>query len=195
MTLGELANGERVNAVIGWMMIGIVMLGAAESFLMNALLWGVFSLLVVAVAAIPALTNHDWMVMVPWPVLLVAAIAVVARAAEFYSEAAGYLAIATLALIVVVELEAFTPVELSRWFAVSFAVLTTLAIQSLWIITQFYSDLWLGTAFLTTQTELQEDIVIVSVVGVIVGGIFYWYFSRFEPAGTAHRSADRTRTR
>lgn len=194
MALDALVTGERVNAIVGWAMVAIVVLGAVESFLTSAFLWGGFSLLLVAVASLPALTTRDWMAMVPWPLLFSAAIAVVTRAVELYPEIAGYLAIATLALLVVVELDVFTPVELGRRFAVGFGVLTTMAIEALWIIAQFYSDQWLGTEFLSTQTELQGDIVTVTVVGLAAGGLFYWYFVRFEPAGTVERSSDRVET-
>ena len=123
-------RSERVNPIVGWTMIGVIALGAAESFLTDAILWGLFSLLLASVASLPALTTGDWTAMIPWLILFVAAVAVIARAVELYSEIAGFLAIATLALTIVVELEAFTSVELSRWVAVLFAVLTTLAIQS-----------------------------------------------------------------
>lgn len=194
MALDSLVTSERVNAIIGWVMIGIVALGSVERFLTNALLWGGFSLLLVAVALVPALTTRDWTAMVPWPLLFVAAIAVIARAANIYPDITGYLAIATLALLMVVELDGFTSVEFGRRFAVGFGILTTMAIEALWIIAQFYSDQWLGTDFLSSQTELQKDIVIVTVVGFAVGGLFYWYFTRFEPAGVADRSSDRART-
>lgn len=194
MALDALVTSERVNALIGWIMIGNVALGAAESVLSNSLLWSGFSLFLVAVASLPALATRDWTAIVPWPLLSVAAIAILARAAEIYSETAGYLAIATLALLVVVELDVFTPVELGHRFAVVFGVLTTMAIEALWIIAQFYSDQWFGTEFLTSQTELQRDIVIVTVVGFAVGGLFYWYFDRFEPGGVVNRSSDRRGT-
>ncbi|MFC6940521.1 hypothetical protein ACFQE8_11195 [Salinirubellus sp. GCM10025818] len=181
-----------MTVLVGWALIGIIALGAAGSLLTGAVLWGLFSLVVLAVAVLPALTERDWTATAPWPLLLVAAVAVIARAAGRYAEAAGYLGIVALALVIVVELEAFTPVELSRWFAVAFAVMTALALQSLWIIAQFYSDLWLGTGFLSTQTELQEDIVLVTAVAVAVGGLFYLFFARFERTGTL--SSDRTRT-
>lgn len=181
-----------MTVVLGWALIGIVALGAVESFLTDAFLWGLFSLAVVTVAVLPALTKRDSTAIVPWPLLLIATVGVIARAVGLYSEVAGYLGIVALALVIVVELEEFTAVELSRWFAVSFAVMTALALQSIWIIAQFYSDLWLGTGFLSTQTELQEDIVIVTVVAIVVGGLFYWFFTRFEPAGT--QPSDHTRT-
>ena len=49
--------------------------------------------------------------MVPWPLPLVGAAAMIIWMLGIYGEIAGYLAIATLALIVVIELDAFTSVE------------------------------------------------------------------------------------
>lgn len=169
--------------------MGVIALGAIGSFLTGATLWGMFALLLVTVVSLPALATRDWTAMVSWSLLSVAAVAVIARAAEYHSEAAGYVAIAALALVVVVELDMFTSVELSRRFAVAFAVMTTMALEALWIIAQFYSDKWLDTAFLTTQTELQEDIVIVTIVGFVLGGLFQLYFARVEPAGAGDRTA------
>ncbi|WP_226041345.1 hypothetical protein [Natrinema sp. DC36] len=192
MTLERIVNDERTNAVISWLLLGIVALGAIESLLRNVLIWGGFVLVVVAVAAVPAVTTRDWTAMVPWPLLSVAALAVGAGLVGFPFETTAYLVIATLALIVVVELETFTSVELSRRFTVAFAVLTTMALQALWTVAQFYSDSWLGTDFLHSQTELQWDFVIVTVVGLVMGGLFQWYFERFEPVGAVSRQTSGT---
>jgi hypothetical protein len=132
--------------------------------------------------------------MAPWTLLSVAAIAVIARIAGVYPEAAGYVAIASLAIVVVVELDVFTPIHLSRRFAVGFAVLTALAMEAVWIVVQFSSDRWLGTGYLSSQTELQKDIVIVSVVSFAIGVIFFWYLRRFAPVGLDDGSPDRERT-
>lgn len=72
--------------------------------------------------------------MVPWPLLSVAALAVVLRAVGIYPDIAGYVAITSIALLLVVELDVYTEVELSRRFAIVFAVMTTMALQALWII-------------------------------------------------------------
>jgi hypothetical protein len=76
---------------------------------------------------------------------------------------------------------------LSRRFAVVFATMTTMSLQAFWIIAQYYSDRWLGTAFLRTQLELQWDIVYVTAVGIGLGILAEWYFARFEPVGSFER--------
>lgn len=186
--LKAVVHSQRINALIGWVLMGIMALAVIESFLTDALLWGGFALFLILVTAVPALSAREWTVMVPWPLLLVAAVALIVGALGLYREIAGYLAIATLALIVVIELDAFTPVDMSRRFAVGFAALTTLAFQGLWIIAQFYSDRWLGTEFLHSQTELQWDIVIVTGVTIVMGGVFVWYFEQFDHVGSYNQS-------
>ncbi|ELZ17346.1 hypothetical protein C477_13985 [Haloterrigena salina JCM 13891] len=190
MTLAELIRDERINAIIGWLLVSIVALGGLENVFTGILLWGGFELLIVVAVAAPALTTGDWTAVVSWPLLAVVAFAAVAGAAVFPFETSVYITVATLALIVVVELEAFTAVELSRRFSVGFAVLTTMALQALWTVAQFYADRWLGTEYLRSQTELQWDFVVVTVVGLALGGIFQWYVVRFQPAGAVDRAAN-----
>lgn len=186
--------GERGNAVIGWVVAIIVTVAAAVNFLSNAPIWGGLFLFLVAAITLPAVVTHNWTIMVPWPLPVVAAIAVVLRVAGVYPGASGYVVIATLALVIVVELDVFTPIRLSRRFALGFAVLTTLALEAVWIIIQFLSDRLLGTGYLTTQTELQEDIVIVTLTGFAFGVIFYWYLTRLAPAVLVRRSSNREQT-
>ncbi|MFC7008398.1 hypothetical protein [Halalkalicoccus salilacus] len=127
--LRAVVHDERMNALIGWMLTGIVVLTAVESLLTDAFLWAGVALLVVVVAAVPAVVTSEWTMMVPWPLLLVAAVAMIVRRLGISVEIAGYFVVVALALIVVIELDAFTPVEMTRRFAVAFAALMTLAVQ------------------------------------------------------------------
>jgi hypothetical protein len=186
--LGRLAHDESVNAALGWGALGVAALAAGWSAFAGRFLWSGFAVFFVAVAAFPALTVRDRTALVPWPLLVVGAAALALRALDPRAEVAGSLAVAALALVGVVELDAFSPVDMSRRFAVGFTVLATLAVQALWSVAQFYSDRWLGTAFLRSQTELQWDIVVVTAVGFLLGGLSLLYFewlghvgSRAEP--------------
>jgi hypothetical protein len=180
-------NDERVNALLGWAAAGIVALAGLESFLTGAPLWGSLCVLVVVVVALPMAATGRWTAMVPWPIPFVAAVAVVLRAAAVSPDVTGYVAIGTVALMVVVELDVYTEVELSRRFAVAFATMTTMAFQALWIVAQYYADRWLGTEFLWSQTELQWDMVSITAVGIALGLLAELYFDRFEPVGSFTR--------
>jgi chromate transport protein ChrA len=87
--------------------------------------------------------------------------------------------------VAVVEIDHFTDVKLTQRFAITFAVLTTMAIQALWVIAQYYSDAWFGTTFLLSQAELQWDFVIVTGVGILFGVLFGWYFERIQPVDSS----------
>jgi hypothetical protein len=191
MARSRFVGNKRVNAIVGWVMIVLTTLGGIESFLLNTLPWSVFTSLVVAVVSLPAVANRDWTAVISWPLLAIIAIAVNARALGFYPEIAGHLTIAMLALIAVVELAVFTTVELSRRFAMAFALLTTMALQALWTVAQFYSDRWLGTRFMSTQTELQMDILLVTLVGIVVSVACERYFAWFKPVGAIGSSSNR----
>lgn len=188
--MDTLIRGTQTNALVGWAAAVCVTIAAAASLVTDPSLWVGYALLVVVVAALPAVVRRDRTAMAHWPVLSVAAGAVVARLAGLYPVAAGHVAITALALLVVVELDGFTSIRLSRRFAVGFAVLTTMAIEAVWIIVQFASDRWLGTAYLTTQTELQWDIVAVTVVSLAMGVVFYWYLRRRERSDAGTDSPD-----
>lgn len=183
----SLAQHETTNAVLVWGLLAVVLLAASLSVLTNAALWGVFAVFVTGLVALPALLTRDWKVMIPWPLGLFVTIPVAVRALGYLPELTGYLAISGLALVAVVEINAFTDVEMSRRIAVLFAALTTLAFQSWWIVGQYYFDRWFETGFLESQTELQWDLVAVTVVTLVMGGFFLWYFDRVEHVGSRER--------
>lgn len=182
-----LVHDDQANALVGWALTGVVLVAAVESYLSGAVLWSWVALAVAVVIAIPAFVTRDPTTIVPWPLSFAAATAVTAEYLGYAGEVAVYVTIAAFALIVVVELDVFTEVDMSRRFAVVFAVLATMAAQALWTIAQFYSDRWLGTEFLQTQTELQWDLVAVTVVALVMGLFFEWYLQKIGYDGSRDR--------
>ncbi|MBX0297946.1 hypothetical protein [Haloarcula nitratireducens] len=181
---GTLVHDEATNSAIGWALIGVVTIAVISTAISGDYLRTVFTTVVAVVAALPALVRANHKVMVPWPLLALTTGAVVTLSFGGRPDIGTPVAVAGLALIGVAELSAFTTVEMSYRFAVGFATLTTLALQGVWIVAQFYADRWLETEYLTTQVELQVDIVIVTVIAVVVGLLFQWYVTRFEPPGS-----------
>lgn len=188
---GVVAKSGRPNAIVGWVLVVLIVGSSIESVLTGAYLWGAFTLVSALVSVVPALWSRDWTEMVPWFLLALVALSAITRARELYPETSGYVAVATLALIFVIELDAYTQVDMSRRFAVVFAVLTTMAVQGLWVVAQFYSDRWLGTGFLRSQTELQWDLVIVTGVGFALGLVFQAYLTIAGQRRTGDRPSNR----
>lgn len=179
VSLGVLLHDEQLNAGLAWLLTAVMTLVAIGSLAAGHVLWAAFSTVVVAVAVLPALVTLAPTATAPWPLLLVAVASITTGAVGRYPEAAGAFAVTALALLSVAELDTFTRTEMSRRFAVVVAVLTTLALQGLWIVGQYVSDRRWGTSFLTTQAELQRDIVMVTVVATVSGSLFALLFRRF----------------
>lgn len=169
-------SAGRMNAILGWVMLAAVALSALHSLVTRQFLWSGFEVLFVALAALPTAVASDWRVLVPWPLLLVGAVALVGQSVGLHQELTGYTAVAAFALLAVGELEAFTEVEMTSRFAVAFAALTTMAIQGVWTIARYVSDLWLGSDYVRSQTQIQLDFVYVTLVAVVVAAVFELYF-------------------
>jgi len=181
-TLDRIVDDARVNAGLGWTLVGFLALVAVESVLDGDLLWAGFAAFVAALALAPAISYREWTVMLPWEVLALAALPILGRALAtlmFTSRVATFLSVAALALIVAVELHAFTSVKMTHWFAVLFVVVATIATAGVWAVVQWLSDVYLGTEFIHSEHRLMWDFVAATIVGGMAGVIFEWYFRRF----------------
>jgi len=181
-TLERVVEDERVNAGLAWLLVSFILLVAAESTLDGDFLWAGFAAFVAGVALVPAAAYREPSAMLPWEVLVLAALPILGRALAtmvFTSRVATYFSVAALALIVAVELHAFTPVKMTHWFAVLFVVVATIATAGVWAVVQWLSDVYLGTAFIESEHRLMWDFVAATAVGIGAGVVFEWYFRRF----------------
>jgi hypothetical protein len=113
--LDSLGRGGRANAAL----VAIAAAGA----LAGGLLWGLLALALAAPLVAPAAAARDPTTAVPWPLALASVVAVASPWVGVPAELAGYLAVAAFATAAVVDLVAFTSVELSRRFAAAFVAL------------------------------------------------------------------------
>lgn len=175
-------SDERGNAYAGWALLVVLALAVGENLLDGDFLWAGLALAAGAIAILPAAFTRDWTVMPPWEVLVLVALPVVVRsvAAGRVVQLASYLSVAALALLVAVELDAFTAVEMTTGFAVGFVVMTTMATAGTWAVVQWFADQFLGTEFLSTPDALMWDLVFASLMGVVAGVVFEGYFHRRE---------------
>lgn len=183
------ARSVRWNAVVGWSLLGAVLVSAAYSTATGDRLWAVFEAAFVGIAALPALASRDWRVLVPWPLLAVGALAVVGQTLGFHEELTAYTAVAAFALVGVAELEAYTRVEMSRRFTIAFAAMTTMAVQAVWTVGRFAADRALGTDYVAGQASVQWDFLFVTVVAAVVGVAFELYFGRADGGGSQEEPA------
>jgi hypothetical protein len=189
--LAGLIRDAGTNAALGWLLVAFVALVAVESA-PEDLVWVGFSVAVIGVVLVPPVAYRNPRAMLPWEVLLLVALPVFGRAFATFpvsSDVATYLAVAGFALVVAVELDVFTPVGMTNWFAVLFVVIATMAAAGVWAVVQYASDLFLGTRFILPAepplTEAQDeaamqammwDFVAATAAGLLAGVVFVLYF-------------------
>lgn len=169
----------RLNASIGWVLVGVFVLVLIESLLDMDLLWIIFSTAILTVVVIPPVAAKSPQVMMPWELLTLASIPVIIRAIEISVLAntfATYLATAAFALLVVAQLHVFAKIRVTRWFAIVVVVMTTLAAAGAWAIVRWNLDRMTGSSFLTDNAALMVEFGWVTIAGLAAGVLFEVYF-------------------
>ncbi|MFB6267462.1 MAG: hypothetical protein ABEI31_07365 [Halodesulfurarchaeum sp.] len=195
--LDVLLNDTRLNSVLSWVLLGFVGLVGVESLLDGDWAWVTVAALVLVLGVIPPIAYRNPRVMLPWEVLVLTVLPLLGRgliASGAIGDVATYLSVAAIALVIAVELDVFTPVMMTTWFAVLFVVVVTMAAAGGWAVIQWLSDLYLGTTLLypnpppvspaVDQAALEAlmwDFVAATVTGALAGVIFALYFRRVAP--------------
>jgi hypothetical protein len=178
--LAKLFRSGRTNALLSWLLVAALVAVFVESVVDYDRLWMTFVAATAAVVLLPPIAYREWRVMLPWELLVFALLPILVRAV--YGGELGvfayYLSIASLALLITVELHTFTPLEVTHWFAVLFVAMTTMASVAAWTVVRWTADMLLGTAFLTDNEALMTEWVYVALAGLVAGIVFDAYFRR-----------------
>ncbi|WP_122089564.1 hypothetical protein [Halalkalicoccus subterraneus] len=168
------------NALAAWGLIGFVLAVALGSLFDGDLLWACFAGFVGTLAVLPAVAFRSVRTTPPWEVLALASIPLIGRAfgRGEVSEFATYLSVAAIALLVAVEIHAFTSVRMSPSFAVAFVVIATMATAGAWAVVRWIADLYLATGFLGSEEALMWEFVASTAAGFVAGIVFELYFRR-----------------
>ena len=193
--LRRLVERRRLNAILGWAFVAVLCLIGAGALLNGRPLWAGFTLTLAVLAVLPAVAFRKPDAMLPWEVLALASIPSLGRLLVAGQTVGGvtltgrittYVAVAAAALILVVELDVFTPVRMSDSFAVVFVAIATVATAGLWAEVRWLSDILFGTTLMldgrpehVIEEALMWDFVAATVAGVVAGVLFEFYFRRY----------------
>lgn len=192
--VGSLVEDARTNALLSWVLAGFVLVVSVVNATAGSFLWAGFAATVlVLILVVPVGYRHP-RAMLPWELLVVACLPLLGRTfatVPVTSDLATYLSVAAVALVVAVELQVFTPVEMTPRFAVGFVVVATLAAAGAWAVVRFGLDATLGTQFLGVpapgveedprERALMLEFVYSTLAGFVAGLLFEGYFRRFRP--------------
>ena len=199
---GELAavmNNTRLNAALAWLLILAVALVGVESVTDADWVWVTIAATVVFLSVLPPVAFRSPLVMLPWEVLALAVLPLFVRGlfGGLIGTVAAYLGVAAVALVIAVDLDVFTPVRMTTWFAVIFVVVTTMATAGIWAVLRWLSDVFLGTTLVypspppvppaveeAALEALMWDFVGATVAGLLAGVVFARYFRQLARGRT-----------
>lgn len=179
--LNRLFRDRRINAALGWAFVvviaGVVVAELARGDPVTAL----FGIGVAAAVLVVPLGYRSATVMLPWEVVALASLPTVGKAISTWAPAgtvATYLAVAAVALMIAVELHAFTPVSMTYGFAALFVLVTTLAAAGIWAVARWLIGIQLGIVLVESEHALMVEFVHATVAGVLAAAFFRPYFRR-----------------
>lgn len=182
-SLEKLIGDDRTNAATAWLLVAAIgAIGVGELATGSGFLWATFAAVLVALALLPPIAFRSSLVMLPWEVLLLAALPVLGMALgadRLTGHFAAYLSVAAIALVIVVELQSFTSVRMTPTFAIVLVVVATMAAAGLWALLRWSADQLLGIPFLLDHDEVMWEFVYSAVAGLGAGVVFELYFRRY----------------
>lgn len=191
--LDGLIADDRTNAALAWALvvaIGIIGVGA---LVRGGLMWATFAAVLAVLAVLPPVSFRSRVVMLPWEVLLLAALPVLGvafGADRLTGHVTSYLSVAAIALVLAVELQTFTSVRMTSGFAVVFVVVATMAAAALWALLRWsVADLF-GVSFAADHDDVMWEFVYSAGSGLVAGVVFEGYFRRLDRLERSRLGAD-----
>jgi len=174
------------NTILSWFFV-LVLVGTAYSgFVADQYEAVLFSLAAIATVVTPAVVARDPTMMPPWYFLVLICLPILWDVFSIFSLSVGIvpsLSLATLGLLLMVEIHLLTTLRLAPWFTVVLTSLFTLAMAAVLNIARWTTDILFGTTFLldgrtqdTINTAVMVEFIAATIAGALAGGIFYLYF-------------------
>lgn len=171
-----MVGGRRIEPWITWVSAAGLLLVGARFVTTGEPYWTVLALVLAGVAVLPPVVERDPSATMPGALVVLATVPVAVRASGSAPQATPFLAVAGIALLSAIALDAYTSLELTPRFAVVFVVVTTLAFAGVWTVATWTADALFDTGFVEDRTELMWDLVVATAAGGLAGVVFELYF-------------------
>lgn len=168
---------HRTNAILAWLGCAVLVGVALFDLWRGDLTWAGFVTFVAALAIVPGPFYRSWRTMAPWELVALVAAAVVWRTLTVDAELALF---AATAVLLAVNLHLFTETRMSHRFIVALVAISTAAIAGAWAVVSWAADIYLGTSYIATNSELMWDLAAASIAGVVAGVAFDLYVRWWE---------------
>ena len=175
-SLRSLLARERVDALGAWGVTLALCLAAGRLYQLSEPDWTAFAVLLVGMVVVVPVVERDLAVTFPSELLALVTLPVLVRAFDAFPTVTPFFAVAGVALLVAVVLDAYTSLAMTPRLAAVFVVVVTMALAGVWAVAVFAADSSLGTTFLVGRVELMWDLVAATAAGVLASVVFEAYF-------------------
>jgi hypothetical protein len=181
--LDRLFEDRRLNARLAWALVAAMVALAGVELVRGEYALAGLTALVAGVALLPGPFYRSYQVTLPWEILAVVTAVLAWLAVDPTADAAFYMAMAAVSLLVAIELHLFTTVRMSHRFALAFVVVATSAFAAVWAVARWTSDVLLDTAFVSTHDVIMFEFAVATAAGVVAGIAFEAYVLWWEGHG------------
>jgi len=151
-------------------------------------------ILALGLTMVPAIITRRWSIVLPWQVNLLIALSLYLHIAggvlgyydiyyPYYDKVAHLISgitVSVLAFVVVLLLDRFGRLNLSRWMIVGFIIIFAMAMEGFWEIYEWLFDTFLGTNLQHGLDDTMLDMIFVLIGAVIVALTGNRYLSEFS---------------
>ncbi len=186
--LSKLLRNTPLNAFAGWTIVFILSLISIVNLMDGRLTWFILVFFVICIIIAPAMLLRKPYVMPSWYFIVLAILPIIGSTTAYYFFSTSipfYISIATIAMLLVAEINWFTSVRMNYRFAIVLVMVTTLAISGLLYLIQWFLDMNMGTMFLLdgrTPEEINAHVMYrfmyATIAGVVAGMFFGWYLKK-----------------
>jgi hypothetical protein len=143
---------------------------------------------------VPAVVTRRWSITLPWEVNLLIVLSLYLHVAgeirgfymlyyPYYDKIAHLISgitVSVLAFVIVLLLDRFSRLNLSRWMIVGFVIIAAMAMEGFWEIYEWLFDTLLGTNLQHGLDDTMLDMIFVLIGAVVVAFAGNRYLSRFS---------------
>jgi len=136
--------------------------------------------LALGLTMVPAVVTRRWSITLPWGVNLLVALSLYLHIAgeiwgfyaiyyPYYDKVAHLISgvtVSVLAFVIVLLLDRFSRLNLSRWMIIGFVIIAAMAMEGFWEIYE-----WLFDTFLGTKLQYGLDDTMLDMISVLIGSI------------------------
>ncbi|OVE82881.1 hypothetical protein [Natronolimnobius baerhuensis] len=174
------------NTTLSWLLVLVLCAPLLGGIVLERYEPILFSVVAITLIVLPAITFRDPTVMPPWYFVGLICLPVLWETfapQPLVTDVVPNLALATLGLLLAVELHRFTSLRLVPWFAVVLTVLFTLAMAGVLSMLRWSADVTFGTTFLldgrsqdAINAAVMVEFMYATAAGLLAGVIFALYF-------------------